>query len=90
MIALLKAWIASKLRVIEYAILGLILALTFYGGYHLRSILDEAAKNRHSEHLVAAASKIITETNIITKLVRDSHDSCANAAAPRAVLDSLQ
>lgn len=90
MIAIFKAWIASKLRIIEWSALGLILALSAYGGYHTRVILDEAAQSRHSEKLAQVAPKIVTETQVITRLVRASNDPCTSTIVPADVLKRLR
>lgn len=97
MIAFFKAlfapvqlWLASKLRLIEYATLAVILALTFYGGYHTRVILDEAAQSKQTAKLVEAAPKIITQTQILYKVLHDAKDPCSTAPVPPAMLDRLR
>lgn len=42
----IKAWIVGNLRTLEYAVMGSIIALAFYFGYHVHSIIDEAKETK--------------------------------------------
>lgn len=90
MIALLKAWLTSKLRIIEWAAMGLILLGTFYSGWHLRGVFYEAAASKQTEKLVEAAPKIITKTEVLTKVIHDANSPCANTALPAAIAGQLR
>lgn len=90
MIALIKAWIQSKLRIIEYCVLGAILALNFYGGYHTRVILDEAAQSKQVVKLINAAPTIVKQTQIIARVIHESNEKCLNVHVPDAIAKQLR
>lgn len=90
MIALLTAWLTSKLRLIEWVVMGLILLGTFYSGWHLRGIFYEAAASKQTTKLVEAAPKIITQTQILYKVLHDAKDPCSAAPVPVSVLERLR
>jgi hypothetical protein len=84
-----KAWVQSKLRVIEWCVMLVIIALVFYAGYHTRSVLDAAAQTHHDQNVIAAIPKVITKTNTIIKVIHDANDPCSSTALPVTVADEL-
>lgn len=94
MIALIKAWITSKLRLIEWATFGLILVLTFYAGFHTKTILVEAAQEKTKDKQIEKAQKgetqIIKQTQIIYKKVHDAKDACVTVVMPLDVTTELR
>lgn len=90
MIALLKAWIASKLRLLEWACASLIVLGSMYFGYHIRVVLDEAAASKQTQKLVEAAPKVITKTQVLTRIIHDSKDPCSSSAIPAAIINGVR
>lgn len=87
---LLTTWVTGKIRIIEWATLGVILALTLYLGYHTHTILDEAATAKQTARIVEAAPKVITATQTITKVIHDANDKCASTHIPNSIAQQLR
>lgn len=86
----LTTWITGYLRVIEWAVFLAILAGMFYLGYHVHSVLDDAATGKQSEQVAASIPQIITKTQTVLKVIHASRDSCVNAPIDPDLLMQLR
>lgn len=86
---IITAWVQSKLRILEYAVLAAIIALVYYAGYHTRVILDEAADHQQEVRIVESSPKIITRTQTLLKVIHDSQSKCAATAIDSTILEQL-
>lgn len=87
---LVYSYILAKARALKWYAIGVGVVLTFYAGYHTRTILFEAAESRGAEKAIEGGAKIITNTQKITKAINENKDSCLHIAIPLTINEQLR
>lgn len=67
-LTIVKLWISSKIRILEYLTVILIIFLTFYSGYHVKSIVDESKETEDLQKEAMERAKIQDGVNAVSSV----------------------
>jgi hypothetical protein len=89
MLGLILPFLSKYLNYIKYGALALSYLAVAWGVHHFDTLSYEAERAKHIENIANSIPEVITKTQVITRILHDSKDKCADTAMPPALIEQL-